>query len=361
MRHVGSLVLSLVLAPVVWFLAGLGLSEYAAARREVYTQPPPEALIGLAALALCGVVYALLLLPRLSPIGPVLAGSSLLAMSVWSAVDMANFYASMPRRLFGIDFVFTAPAEGLAVVLAVPLLATVFSPRRWRGERMVALYAGAPVGPEVSRTAQLPMHEHGGYGGGYGDPGVYQGYGDPDRTIAFPAAAGPPARPPARPAAPSTSDTEHETMRLGPPGHRREDPTVVLPRPATAQAGPTAPGPADRTPAAPQQPSVAAEDQTVALPATAATRPTDETVTIGRPAADPDETTRITLPDAAADPDETTRITLPDAAADPDETTRITLPDETVRIDRPTTDDGAGDDTTTVVSAAPDAPKKSED
>ncbi|MFV2019826.1 hypothetical protein [Micromonospora sp. LOL_023] len=360
MRHVGSLVLSLVLTPVVWFLAGLGLSEYAAARREVYPQPPAEALIGLAALALCGVVYALLLLPRLSPIGPVLAGSSLLAMSVWSAVDMANFYASMPRRLFGIDFVFTAPAEGLAVVLAVPLLATVFSPRRWRGERMVALYAGGPVSPEVARTAQLPMHEHAGYGGGYGDPGVYQGYGDPDRTTAFAAAAGPPARP----ATPSTGDTEHETMRLGPPGHRREDPTVVLSQPAAAQAGPTAPGPADRKQSAPQQPSGAA-DQTVALPATAVTRPTDETVAIGRPAVDADETTRI-VPQAPADPDETTRITVPDETVridrpTTDETTRITVPDETVRIDRPTTDEGAGDDTTTVVSAAPDAPKKSED
>ncbi|MFV2085323.1 hypothetical protein [Micromonospora sp. LOL_021] len=294
MRHLGSLVLSLLLAPVIWFLAGLGLSEYALARRDAYSEPPLDVFIGLAALAVCGVSYALLLLPRLSPVGPVLAGASFVAVSVWATLDIVGFYDTMPRRLLGTDFVLTAPAEGLAVVLAVPLLATVFSPRRWRGERMVALYAGGPSPQDVTRTAPLPDP-----GGGYGNPGGYGGSagppawsaqpptGDPARTIAFPAAANPPLRP-ARSATDTGTDSEHDTMRLTPPGHRRDDPTVVLPQ-ASAFAPP-------------------------------------------RPAV------------TGGDPDETTRISQP-TTTDPDETTRIVR-----TADGP---DG-GDETTTVLPARPD-------
>ncbi|WFE24948.1 hypothetical protein O7623_16070 [Solwaraspora sp. WMMD791] len=322
MRHVGSLVLSLVLAPVIWFLAGLGLSEYAAARREAYDQPPTEVFVGLAALAVCGIVYAVLLLPRLSPIGPVVAGLSFLGLAAWSAADMTSFYQNMPGRLFGTDDTFTAPAEGLAVVLAVPLLATVVSPRRWRGERMVALYAGQPDPPQVARTAPLPGHgQGGGYGGGYGEPRAYGGYGGPAQTMAFPAAAGPLPRP-AHPA--GIPDSEQDTMRLTPPGHRRDDPTIALP---------PVPGATPRIPAGP--PPV---DQTVPLRTGAGTGSADET-------------TRIQLP-AAADTgsDETTRIQLP-AAADTGQTTRVPPTDETVRMRTP-----PAADATVRITPAADAP-----
>jgi|GEM_PF-1020683 len=325
MRHLGSLILSLLLAPVIWFLAGLGLSEYALARRDAYSEPPLDVFIGLAALAVCGVSYALLLLPRLSPVGPVLAGASFVAVSVWATVDIVGFYDTMPRRLLGTDFVLTAPAEGLAVVLAVPLLATVFSPRRWRGERMVALYAGGPPPQDVTRTAPLPGP------GGYGDPGGYGGNpaggyggnagppawsaqpptGDPARTIAFPAAANPPLRP-ARSATGAGTDSEHDTMRLTPPGHRRDDPTVVLPQ-ASAFA--------------PPRPAVTGGD--------------------------PDETTRISQP-STTDPDETTRI------SQPDQTERIDQADETTRIVRTADGPDGGDETTTVLPARPDDAGKSQ-
>ncbi|WJK42467.1 hypothetical protein O7608_08860 [Solwaraspora sp. WMMA2056] len=330
MRHVGSLVLSLVLAPVIWFLAGLGLSEYATARREAYDQPPTEVFVGLAALAVCGIVYALLLLPRLSPIGPVVAGLSFLGLAAWSAADMTSFYQNMPGRLFGTDDTFTAPAEGLAVVLAVPLLATVVSPRRWRGERMVALYAGQPESPQVARTAPLPGHgQGGGYGGGYGEPRAYGGYGGPAQTMAFPAAAGPLPRP-AHPA--GAPDSEQDTMRLTPPGHRRDDPTIALP---------PVPGATPRIPAGPP--------------------PADQTVPLrtGTGSGSADETTRIQLPAADTDSDETTRIQLPAAAdTDSDETTRIAAADETVRLRTPPAadapDTGGDEQTTAVVSPAAD-------
>jgi len=255
MRHLGSLLLSVVLAPVVWFLAGLGLSEYGQARIVTSAEPPPELFVGLAALLVAGLLYTLLVLPRLSPIGPVLTGSAFLAVSAWSALDMVSFHQTLPRRFLGTDFVLTAPGEGLAVLLAFPLLATVFSPRRWRGRPIAALYAGPPAG-YPGQLAGYP-----GQPAGYaGQPAGYPGPAattpsyphmpypspppgvlvEPSPTVPLQATSGI-SRPPNLPVRPFSgpqqrdAETELDTMRLTTPGHHRrveETTRIVAPTPA---------------------------------------------------------------------------------------------------------------------------------
>jgi hypothetical protein len=130
MRHLGSILLSLVLAPIIWFGAGMGLSKFS----EGLTNDPDylAAFVGLIALGLAGLAYAALLLTRLSPVGTVLLGLALLGATMWLLLDRDSFTSTVPDSVLGVAGTGHGPAGGLAALLAVPLLATVFSPRRWR-------------------------------------------------------------------------------------------------------------------------------------------------------------------------------------------------------------------------------------
>lgn len=133
MRHLGSLLLSLLLAPVGWVLAGLGLVGYG------------SDLLSLALLVVAGVAYALLLLPRLAPTGPALAGAAHLVAAGWAVIAADSWRATVPDGFLGVDQVLTAPAEQLAALLGILLLLTVLQPNRWRRyDRVAALYAGPP-------------------------------------------------------------------------------------------------------------------------------------------------------------------------------------------------------------------------
>lgn len=158
MRHLGSLLLSLILAPIIWVLTGFGLGEYLHQPRTSPTAPDIELLLGAAALLLAGVLYALLVLPRLSPLGPVLVGLAYLGLVTWNTLDAESLLRGQPQEIVGITNPLPYPAEGVAALLAVPLLATLFSPRRWRRyERMPALYDGRQ--PD-HQTQPMPYAEH---------------------------------------------------------------------------------------------------------------------------------------------------------------------------------------------------------
>nr|MDT0657860.1 hypothetical protein [Micromonospora sp. DSM 115978] len=166
MRHLGSLLLSALLAPVIWLLTGYGLNEYLQNRARS-GELRWELALAAGALLVAGAGYALLLLPRLSPVGPVLAGLAFLAMVGWSAFDPAGLYRVGPDEILGITNPLPYPAEGYAALLAVPLLATIFSPRRWRRyDRVPALYAGQPLyhaepaglPPDTASYAYPPGH-----------------------------------------------------------------------------------------------------------------------------------------------------------------------------------------------------------
>lgn len=137
MRHLGSFALALVLAPAVFLLTGVGLDAFAAASAKGPQAAPVDTALALAALAVAGGVYAVLVMARLSPVGPAFAGLLLLGVSAWPMVDadgyriaLADFMGlfSDTVEIRGFNLV---GLSGLGVFLAIPLLATVASPRRW--------------------------------------------------------------------------------------------------------------------------------------------------------------------------------------------------------------------------------------
>jgi hypothetical protein len=132
MRHLGSLVLSLLLAPIVYALTGIGLVKMIDVPRHLSGHDYVTLGIGVAALVGAGLAYALLVMTRLSPIGPVLAGLGFLGMTAWYVGNRSSFTRIIPENLLGVRGALSAPASTVAVLLAVPLLVTIVSPRRWR-------------------------------------------------------------------------------------------------------------------------------------------------------------------------------------------------------------------------------------
>ena len=131
MRHALSLVLGLVFAPLVYVAALISAARLDAAVGGFGGVAVRDALIGLATAVVAGGLYAVLVMARLSPVGPILAGLLYLGATVWALVD-----AAAVSRLLR-DAVPSVPDGGALIpsvtaFLAVPLLATIFSPRRWR-------------------------------------------------------------------------------------------------------------------------------------------------------------------------------------------------------------------------------------
>ena len=132
MRHLGSIVLSLLLGPIVYVLTGVGLVRLAGTERDWYQVDRPPVLIGLGALAAAGILYAVLVFARLSPLGPFLVGLGFLGLTTWGLFDGASLTDLLPESIVGVSGSTGEPAYAVALLLAVPLLATIVIPRRWR-------------------------------------------------------------------------------------------------------------------------------------------------------------------------------------------------------------------------------------
>jgi hypothetical protein len=137
MRHRSSLILSLALAPIIWGLTGFGLLVYRAPTR-FEREARLGLILGLIALVAAGALLALLVTTHLSPIGPGVAGVAYLAMAGWAAADAASLHRALPNNLL------TYPAEGLATLLGIPLLATALNPHRWRRPEQPVPYSAPP-------------------------------------------------------------------------------------------------------------------------------------------------------------------------------------------------------------------------
>lgn len=332
MRHAGSLLLSLFLAPLIWVATGYGLNEIGRTRAEFAGGFEIEIVLGLAALIAGGALYALLVMARLSPIGPALIGLVFLGLSVWAAFDPASYFDTMPTDLRNNDFALTYPALGYSALLAVPLLATLLSPRRWR--RHAHPGAARPAAPPYPMPAAgmppgaLPP------GAAYAPP-----YGGPPTFAATPGYLAPP--PPGAPAPSPFSGAPG-----APQPTRPSDPAPTAPFPAASPA-PTsgAPAPSSDPPAPTSVPPAPApaEAQTTRIPMQTPPPPFEQ-----------DATTRISQPHPPAPAEApTTRIPTspsPAAPAPPVEapTTRIPASPATAA---PAVPSPGGDQTTTRIGA----------
>ena len=157
MRHFGSIILSIVFAPIIYVLAGIGMIRLATnsglvaqGRGTNWT----DVGIGAGAVVVAGALYAILAMARISPLGPLIAGLAYVAAQLWALFRQANVVSTLGRSVFGTSGAAEAPLTGLALLLAVPLLATIFSSRRWRGKES----AVAPTYPEIpSATPAYPQ------------------------------------------------------------------------------------------------------------------------------------------------------------------------------------------------------------
>lgn len=205
MRHLGSLVLCLVLGPLIYLAAGYGITEYVDSQTDIARDDAAGYLtmtVSAMALVLAAGVYTLLILARLSPVGTVLVGLALFGVAMWSMFEPGSFVDTMPRELLGVRGLTTAPAGPVSLLLSVPLLFTVFSPRRWRrwGSPIAAVapapgyaqpptpYGGTPS--YGAPTSGSPSYHPPAYGPpAYGSPA----YGPPvpaESTAEYPKAPG---------------------------------------------------------------------------------------------------------------------------------------------------------------------------
>ena len=128
MRHLGSLALSLVAGIVVYVLLAISNARWVESTSDSGSDRR-ALMIALVAALVGGLVYAGLVLLRLSPVGTVITGLAWLGVGLWSMFAAGSFDDIVPEKLFGQPFRLAGPIH---LLFAVPLVLTVFSPRRWR-------------------------------------------------------------------------------------------------------------------------------------------------------------------------------------------------------------------------------------
>lgn len=154
MRHIGSLLIALVVAPAVFLLTGTGLSAFESALDDNLAVDPLGAMAALGALILAGILYGILVMARLSPLGPGLAGFAAIGLSGWALADIASYesaFAQLDVHMGG-----AIGQLGLGILLGVPLVGTIFSSRRWRRDE------GQPIPTYPQRpdpTWQMPAYQ----------------------------------------------------------------------------------------------------------------------------------------------------------------------------------------------------------
>jgi hypothetical protein len=150
MRHLWSLLLAVGLTPLIYAAAGVSAVRLADAR-----ELGASAGIGLGAGLLAGGLYALLVMVRLSPVGPVVAGLAYLGVTIWALLDRDGFTSVIPANLFNEVGALHRPVGMGTALLAAPLIITVFSAGRWRGTKAPAIgtYDAAPVYPAPPTAA----------------------------------------------------------------------------------------------------------------------------------------------------------------------------------------------------------------
>ena len=160
MRHLVSLVLGVIAAPMIYILAGVANSKlfehFLDDNKDFVTLA-----VGLACILAAGGLYSVLVLARLSPVGTVLAGLILFVPSMWVLFDAAGFDKLLPAKFLGVPGALQNGAGPMFLLAAVPLLATVFSPRRWRSSAQSSAPAAFNAAPAYATqtTTAAPLYQ----------------------------------------------------------------------------------------------------------------------------------------------------------------------------------------------------------
>jgi hypothetical protein len=160
-RHLLSVVLGPVIGAIVYLLFG-----FAGFKVELDEGWTADTAVGVATMVVAAVLYALLVVPRMSPIGPALVGVAYLGLGLWLVSDLSGYVSTMPDNLLGLDNAGFGPGLYL-IPLSIPLLATLVSPNKWRGRPLPAA-VGSPPPP-----------------GGMGGPPLQQPYAQPPLQPSF--------------------------------------------------------------------------------------------------------------------------------------------------------------------------------
>lgn len=175
MRHLGSLVLSLIAGALIYVLLGVTFAKWGEALGESGGSKYGDLAIAIGAILVAGGIYAILVLARLSPLGLVLLGLLYYVVAFWVFFSPSSFGDLMPHNIAGVEGAGIAAAGPELILIGTPLLATIFSPRRWRrwGNAPAAVapapgYAPPPITPG---GYQAPPPAAGGFGAPtYGAP-----------------------------------------------------------------------------------------------------------------------------------------------------------------------------------------------
>jgi hypothetical protein len=345
MRHLRSIFYALVLAPCIWVLLAVGFTDDLSSRgRDFFAA---ESISGLLLLIFSGILFSILAAGPVSPAGPVLAGAAYLGVTVWAFNAPASYAALWAPEVAKEGFDLSRPGYGLAAVLAVPLLGTALSARRWaryeppvlpiigeigrfRGAAKVAgttvaaeqttvIRTGVPADPTVAinigaagdRTAVVPSAERTEMLGRNDRTEVVT---NNDRTV-FVTQPQSPAAPRAVPKAqpPVTGSEPTTVLAFG-----ADEPTVVTglglaaPKPAAPAARPVVASPVVASPAV--------ASPAVASPAVAKPSVEKDEDTVAQVQPDEDRTQVMATP-APADPDVTRPLLMPAKPAPADEKT----------------------------------------
>ncbi|BCY05810.1 hypothetical protein [Actinoplanes sp. L3-i22] len=339
MRHLRSILYALVLAPAVWVLAGVGFTHDLTSRgRDFFTA---ESLSGLLLLIFAGILFAIMAFSPISPLGPTVAGAVFLGVTYWAWSAPDSYAGIWSPDVVKDGFDLSRPGYGLAALLAVPLLCTALSARRWAryeppvlpiiGEigrfRGSAKAPGVPMASAettVFRTAQPPAAQAADRTQVLRTPPASPVSTAPaDATVALPAGGVPSLGGPRVAAAGDDTTTVFAAAKPAAPNSNKSgitaNPTIA------PDAGKIAPKPA------------ATDDQTVAMTLPAKGEPSAPAATVPAKDADHDQTTVIPAQAAPKDDDQTTVIPAQPAAPKDDDATEVmpslvTPPDEHTEV-----------------------------
>jgi hypothetical protein len=217
MRHLGSLVLSLIAGALIYVLLGVTFAKWGEALGESGGSKYGDVAISIAAALVAGGLYALLVLVRLSPLGLVLLGLLYYVVAFWSFFGQSSFADIMPNNIAGVENAGLIAAGPDLLLIGTPLLATIFSPRRWRrwGSAPAAVapapgYSPPPVAPGGYQAP--PPVAAGGFGApNYGPPATTPSYAPPapnTPSYASPTSGSPYSAPPYSPVSPAYGSPE---------------------------------------------------------------------------------------------------------------------------------------------------------